>query len=171
MGKGWLWIPWFVALAFALLSALTYFTNLRLKNDLLAIRSDAKAREVQLAQSRAMLQILNSSESIRASLSAEGESKKPTGEAVYSPEDGNLVLVVGNLPPVSAEKVYQAWLLPEQGHAISAGTFRTDDRGSAALVKVALPSGLRLKGFGVSLEPRGGTETPSAMLIKGSALK
>jgi hypothetical protein len=172
IGTGWLWIPWFVALAFALLSALLYFTNLRLKNDLLAIQTSARTQEADLRQSRALIGMLNSSATVLGSLHAESEGTKPSGQAVYDPQIGNVILLVSNLAPAPAEKIYQFWLFPEQGSAISAGTFRVDARGSAAVIQKSLPSGVQVKTFGISLEQRGGAETPtSSMVISGIARK
>jgi hypothetical protein len=161
-----------VVLAFALLSALLYFTNLRLKNDLAAIRSSAQAQESQLQQSRTMVDLLKSSTAVRARLHAAEDAGRPEGEAIYDRAGGNLILLVSDLPTVSSEKTYQFWLLQERGAPVSAGTFRPDDRGNAAVIQSSFRSGLEVNDFGISVEQRGGADAPTgAMILKGSAPK
>jgi hypothetical protein len=161
-----------VVLAFALLSALLYFTNLRLKNDLAAIRSSAQAQESQLQESRSMVDLLKSSTAVRARLHAATDPEKPEGEAVYDRESGNLIVLVSGLPAVPVEKTYQLWFLQERGAPVSAGTFRPDDRGNAAVIQKSFRSGLEASDFGISVEQRGGVDAPTgAMILKGSAPK
>jgi anti-sigma-K factor RskA len=172
VGKGWLWIPWFVALAFALLSALLFFANLRLKNDLLAIRASAQIQEAELRQSQALLEMLKSSTTIRASLHGDGSSGKAEGLGFYDPQSGNLIVFVSGLAPIPPEKTCEVWLLPQLGAPVPAGTFGPDDRGNATLIQKGLPTGMGINGFEVSVEQRAGVEAPTGLVImRGSARK
>jgi anti-sigma-K factor RskA len=170
VGKGWMWIPWFVALAFALLSALQYFSNLRVKNESAAIRANAQEQEIQLRQSREMLELLKSPDAMRVTLVPGNEKPKPQGKTIYSPKMGKMIFMVSNLPPAPPNKAYQLWVMPKQGAPIPAGTFWPDATGNATMMHTSMPSGMEPKGFAVTMEKAEGSTTPSMpILMAGNA--
>jgi anti-sigma-K factor RskA len=170
IGRGWMWIPWFATLAFALLSALLYFTNLRIKNDLASIRANSQDQEVQLQKAREMHDLLVSSSAVRVNMTAPNEKPKPQGKTIYSPEKGRLIFIASNLPSAPANKTYELWLVPKQGSPIPAGTFQTDSSGNATMMQVSLPSGVQPKAFAVTIEKAEGSATPTMpMVMLGAA--
>lgn len=170
IGRGWMWIPWFATLVFALLSALLYFTNLRIKNDLASIRANSQNQETELQQAREMRDLLVSSTAIRVSMTAPNEKPKPQGKTIYSPEKGRLIFIASNLPSAPANKAYELWLVPKQGAPIPAGTFQTDAAGNATMLQVSLPSGVQPKAFAVTIEKAEGSATPTMpMVMLGAA--
>ncbi len=78
---------------------------------------------------------------------------------VTTTADGAVTLAVMNLPPPEADQTYQAWLIVGQT-PISAGTFAVDATGRALVTMPNPPAGA-FDAFGVSLEPAGGSETPT----------
>jgi anti-sigma-K factor RskA len=67
---------------------------------------------------------------------------------------------------VQPGKTYELWVLPASGAApVAAGTFRPDVNGSASVVLPALPKNVPAKGFGVTVEPDGGSPTPTLPIV------
>jgi anti-sigma-K factor RskA len=170
VGKGWMWIPWFTTLAFALLAALLYFANLRIKNDVAALRSNSQAQEIELRQSREMLELLKSPDAVRVTLTTGKEKPQPQGKTIYSPEKGRLIFMASNLPAAPANKAYELWLVPKQGAPVPAGTFWPDAGGNATVLQNSMPSGMQPKAFAVTIEKAEGSATPTMpMVLVGSA--
>ena len=170
IGKGWMWIPWFATVVFALLSALLYFSNLRLKNDVAAIRSNSQSQEVELRQAREMLDLLKSPDAMRVTLTTPNEKPKPNGKTIYSQQKGRLILMVSNLAPAPPHMAYELWLVPKQGAPVPAGTFWPDASGNATMMQTTMPSGMEPKAFAVTLEKEEGSNTPTMpMVMLGAA--
>jgi anti-sigma-K factor RskA len=86
-----------------------------------------------------------------------------SGQVWVSAQRNQAYFVAEGLPDPGADKVYQMWLI--QGETpVSAGTFEIHD-GDVATV-VTAPGPLTSFGaFGVTVEPRGGSATPSSQPI------
>lgn len=88
-----------------------------------------------------------------------GEHPDAQGALTIDPASGEGMLSVANLPPLTADQTYQAWLIVE-GTPVSAGTFQVDASGSAShSVSGAQPGAF--DAVGVSIEPVGGSEQPT----------
>ena len=85
---------------------------------------------------------------------------------VTTTADGAVTLAVMNLPPPEADQTYQAWLIVGDT-PISAGTFAVDVTGRA-LLTLSNPPADAFDAFGVSLEPAGGSETPTEIVLLGA---
>ncbi len=169
VGKGWMWIPWFATVAFALLSALLYFTNLRLKNDFAAIQANSQTQAVELQHAREMLDLLKSPDAIRVTLMPGKEQPKPQGKTIYNPKAGRLIFMASNLPPAPPEKAYELWLVPKQGAPVPAGTFLPDARGNAMIMESTMPAGMEPKAFAVTIEKSEGSDTPTMPMVMAGA--
>lgn len=77
----------------------------------------------------------------------------------YLGATGSGVVVVSNLLPAGDNEVYQVWLINPEGSATSAGTLFTTDNGQGFALIPADATGY--SSIGISLEPNGGTDTPS----------
>jgi len=90
---------------------------------------------------------------------ATGDHPAAVGTVTLSPTGEGATLAVANLPPPEAGTTYQAWLIVGET-PVSAGTFTVDAAGSGIL---AIPSATpgAFGAVGVSLEPAGGSETPT----------
>jgi anti-sigma-K factor RskA len=169
VGKGWMWIPWFTTLAFALMAALLFFTNLRIKNDLIAVRGASARQEVELRQAREMLELLKSPDAMRVTLTMGNEKPKPQAKTIYSPQKGRLIFIANNLPPAPAKKAYELWLVPKQGAPVAAGTFWPDATGNVTMMKTTMPSGMAPKAFAVTIENAEGSDTPTMPIVMSGA--
>ncbi len=165
VGKGWMWIPWFATVAFALLSALLYFANLRLKNDLGAIQANSQSQAIELQQAHEMLGLLKSPDAMRVTMTPGAEKPKPQGKTIYSPQAGRLIFMASNMPPAPPNKAYELWLVPKQGAPIPAGMFSPDASGSATVMQSSMPSGMQPKAFAVTIEKPEGSTTPTMPLV------
>ncbi len=75
-----------------------------------------------------------------------------------------------HLEPAPAGKTYELWLTPVDGkNPMSAGTFKPDAQGSASIVMPQLPKGVPAKGFGVTIENEGGSDTPTLPIVLAGA--
>jgi anti-sigma-K factor RskA len=86
------------------------------------------------------------------------------GSYLWSAEANLGVLFLVNLPQLSGDHTYQLWMVNEEGAPVSAGTFRPQADGSARLlVQGAL--GAALTGMAITVEPVGGSETPTGEIV------
>ncbi len=93
--------------------------------------------------------------------------ERPTAAGtVTTAADGAVTLAVMNLPPPESGQTYQAWLIVGQT-PISAGTFAVDPSGRA-LYTIANPPAGAFDAFGVSLEPAGGSQQPTEIVLLGA---
>jgi hypothetical protein len=92
----------------------------------------------------------------------------PTPEALvaYLADKGALVFIGTHMDPAPAGKTYELWLLPADGrNPMPAGTFKPDAQGTAHIVMPQLPKGVPAKGFGITVENDGGSETPTLPIV------
>ncbi len=93
--------------------------------------------------------------------------ERPTAAGtVTTAADGAVTLAVMNLPPPESGQTYQDWLIVGQT-PISAGTFAVDPSGRA-LYTIANPPAGAFDAFGVSLEPAGGSQQPTEIVLLGA---
>ena len=88
-----------------------------------------------------------------------GAHPAASGTVTSDPDSGALTLAVANLPPPETGTTYQAWLIVG-GAPVSAGTFEVDAAGRG-LHQIAATAG-SFDAVGVSLEPAGGSDQPTA---------
>jgi anti-sigma-K factor RskA len=83
----------------------------------------------------------------------------------WNKENGNLYLNTGNLPKTDAEKQFQLWAIID-GVPVSAGVFDSSD----GILQMPEIKGEAVA-FAVTLEPRGGSESPTLkeMYVLGEA--
>ena len=173
-GKLLPWLGWAVAAGVAFSAGSLYREQKRLQTtvddqslQLKAETSQMASLSVEAAKARAIMDALTSSNAMHVSLSATPAGKAlPQGRATYLPEKGMLVFMADNLAPLPTGKVYELWLIPADGTAaVAAGTFLPDGRGAANIVTSEIPKGTKAKAFGVTIEPEGGSTTPTLPII------
>lgn len=119
-----------------------------------------------LTASNAMQMPLHPTAAIKPSATAKPGAPTPEALAAYLAEKGALVFIVTHMDPAPEGKTYELWLLPDNGrNPIPAGTFKPDAQGSASVVMPQLPKGVQAKGFGVTIENEGGSDTPTLPII------
>jgi len=87
------------------------------------------------------------------------------GSMLVDGEKRIAVLVLWNLPELEAGQTYQAWLIDAGGNRVSGGLFTPDgQRYTTITVRAPVPMG-EFDGFGVTVEPEGGSEGPTGPRI------
>lgn len=169
------WIGWAVAAALAVFAFLQFQQRQLMQNDLLAETAGltqaterARMEQDQAAVAQEALQTLTAAGAMQVSLHLPAvKAPQPEAHAAYIASQGALVLVANNLHPLAAGKTYQLWLLPAAAgqQPVPAGIFKPDAKGYASVVLPALPKGVQAKGFGVTVEPEGGSQTPTPPIV------
>ncbi len=92
-----------------------------------------------------------------------------SGILVVSVDGEHGTLVADGLPPLDAEHQYQLWLI-QNGQRTSGGVFSVNPEGYGSLW-VSSPQPLSTySGFGVTIEPAGGSPGPTGGRVLGSSL-
>jgi hypothetical protein len=170
------WIGWAVAAGLFFVAGHFHRASLNIERDL---DKELQAKDAQIAslagkseQAREVLSALTAPEAQRVTLSLTKapQPAQPTGRATYLPSRGTLIFVASHLAPLPAGKTYELWLIPADGTAPrAAGTFRPDQSGNANVVAPPMRENLTAKAFGVTIEPEGGSSTPTMpILLAGS---
>jgi anti-sigma-K factor RskA len=88
----------------------------------------------------------------------------------YDQKKGHVLLFASNAPQLPDDKVYELWLIPANGGApIPAGTFSPDNSGSGMIMNQFETIGIQAKLFAVTVEPRGGSKTPTMPIVMAPA--
>lgn len=133
-----------------------------LRHELDAARMDAVRQSASVDQATQVMETLRAAGAQRVTLVASQSKPQPQAQTIYQRDKGRLVLVASNLQAIPQNKTYELWILPANGSApIPAGTFQPDARGNASLVLPQIPTGVEAKGFAVTIEPQGGSATPT----------
>lgn len=94
----------------------------------------------------------------------------PQALVAYLADKGALVFIGTHMDPAPAGKTYELWLLPADGrNPMPAGTFKPDSQGSASIVMPQLPRGVAAKGFGITVEDDGGSDTPTLPIVMANS--
>jgi anti-sigma-K factor RskA len=128
------------------------------------VAKQAKADSAQLAQ---LMELLTAAHAKRVVLhQGSVASPPPEGKVVYDANTGKLLLSASNLQPLPAGKAYELWILQPAGNKpLPAGTFKPDATGNAAIILAQAPVGLKVQGFGVTVENAGGSDTPTLPIV------
>jgi anti-sigma-K factor RskA len=95
-----------------------------------------------------------------------GNRTGQSGTLLYSLNDKTGALVVTNMPPLPANKVYQSWLIRGTGAPVPGATFTVDDHGQGAVP--VDPKAPTFNVVAVTEEPAGGSAAPtSPILLQG----
>ena len=104
-----------------------------------------------------------------AVLAGTGSAPEAYGTIVLDPKDNKGVLAVTGLPVLDPGRQYQLWLIRD-GQRRSAGVFSPDAEGYGALL-LTVPVDFRdFQSFGVSIEPRGGSPSPTGPRVLSGKL-
>lgn len=169
-GAGWLgWLGWIVAAAAIIAAVVLGLQDSTLRNRLHRDNGEIAQLSGQAAQAQGLQNLMNaltSPEAQQVTLTQTRGPVQPVGHATYLWNSGTLVFVASHLHPVPAGKTYELWLIPDNGAAPEpAGLFRPDAQGSASVVMPPLPSGVKAKAFGVTVEPAQGSATPTLPIV------
>jgi anti-sigma-K factor RskA len=156
------------ALILAVAAGLLWTENARLRFQLTALRQSLQQEQVQHQQEHASLEnashvlaMLTSRSAMHVRLVAGPPRREPQAEAIYSREQGRLLLMASNLRALPAHKAYELWILPMKGAPISAGMIKPDAKGSAMMMVHEAPA-VEAKGFALTIEPEEGSPAPTS---------
>jgi len=123
-----------------------------------AFLDDDDSRRTE-AESDALAELYAAPDARRSSADVEGDG---TATLVWSEQLDRSVVIFDRLDRLSADSVYEAWYINAAGAATPAGTFRAP----GGLVFHPLDGSLLRGGtVGVTVEPEGGSDTPTTKPI------
>lgn len=158
--------PVFVAILLAVISIGLMMDNsqLRRKNDSLAVQLVQEQRNSALAHE--VMAMLNDPAAVRMTLVAAKTPPQPQVKTIYEPQKGHVLLLANNLSPLPQNQVYELWLIPMRGGTpMPAGTFEPDPKGNTLMMHAMDNPGIQAQAFAVTIEPRGGSQTPTMPIV------
>jgi len=161
----WSALEWAAAAAVIIVSVLLMSQNTNLRRRIADLEANSSKQERQLVEAKQLLAALNSPDAAHFTLVAGKTPPQPQGKAIYVRSSGTLVFLASNLPAIPPKKTYQLWLIPTSGAPISAGLFKPNARGAAAVIKPPLPAGVEAKAFAITIEPETGSPAPTSQPI------
>jgi hypothetical protein len=160
------WSGWAVAAGLAFAATFLYKDRDALHGALTAQSSQIARLSAEATNAHQLMDALTDPKAVRVTLSSKPAPRAPIGRATYNPNKGTLVFLASDLDPLQLYKTYELWILPADGSApVPAGTFHPDDSGNASLILPEVPKGIAAKGFGVTIEADGGSQTPTTPIV------
>jgi anti-sigma-K factor RskA len=154
---GWAAAAAAIAVAFGMVSS----QKREARQQVAALRAQVAAKQDELDRTRAVLDLLRSTDAMRVHLvSSTAPWPWPEGKVYYQQKNG-LLFMASHLPPLDPGKAYQLWCVTEEGNPLSAGIFEPDAKGNATLMLHRVPVPMRPKTFAVTIEPEGGATGPT----------
>lgn len=139
----------------------TRFRNRVIQAENERLRQEMADQQKQLAEARAVSDIMHAPDAWSLTLVAIKAPPQPQMNVTYSKQMGKLVLTANNVPALPEDKIYELWLLPMDGSAPKpAGWFKPDSAGTGSMMHT-MTAGIDAKGFAVTIEQAGGSETPT----------
>lgn len=161
--------PVFVTLLLAVFSILLGL-DLRTRNfqlrqarqQIQQMQAEIDQQKTALADAKKVNDVLHASDAWPLTLVAMKTPPQPQMKMIYSREKGSLFLMASNTPQLPQDKIYELWLLPADGSApMPAGWFKPDDKGNGMMFHTMTTAGIDAKGFAITVEPAGGSTTPT----------
>lgn len=126
------------------------------------MQAEVAEKNVALAEAKKVSDLLHASDAWPLTLVAVKTPPQPQLKMIYSREKGSLLLMAINAPTLPDDKIYELWLLPADGSApMPAGWFKPDKQGNGMIFHTLASAGISAKGFAVTVEPAGGSQTPT----------
>lgn len=160
------WLTGGIAAALTLLFITNFYwmlENNRMTQEASTAQSLRSERNVAIAA-------LSAGDTQIAPLSDPGDGHM-SGAIVWSSEKQMAMLSVANLPDTTADQEYQLWFMAGD-EEVSMGTFRVQPDGMGLMIFELDHAIEQFDAFGVTLEPTGGSQTPTtALLLMGKMEK
>lgn len=99
------------------------------------------------------------------SVALAGTEDAPGSQAVIYVDGADLLVFAAGLAELGEGETYQLWLIPPEGDPISAGVFDPAPDGTVAFQSEAPWPWDSYAGVGVSVEPTGGSPTPTGPIV------
>lgn len=105
------------------------------------------------------VRLLTAPDTQRVELMADDGSMKAM--VMFAPSHSEALVVTSNLPALEDDYTYQLWQINSEGQPISAGMFETNSNGIMAMIFEPAIAWESVSAVGISVEPAGGSETPT----------
>ncbi len=152
--------------AFGLGLAAMLLLNLVLLQQVIGLRQD----QARLQQELGAGQIAQAIAAYPAAQSVLIEGKDAYGTLVYDPDRPVAAMYTWGLMPLPSGQSYQVWLRTTNGDRVSGGTFDSSGGKAFTLVVIRAPDPLEAySGFGVTIEPAGGSPAPTGPNVLGGS--
>lgn len=126
------------------------------------MQSEIAQQNLALADARKVGDLLHASDAWPLTLVSIKTPPQPQMKMLYSREKGSLLLMASDTPILPDDKIYELWLLPADGSApMPAGWFKPDAKGNGMIFHTLAAAGIDAKGFAITIEPAGGSTTPT----------
>ncbi len=123
-----------------------------------------------LAEAKDVKELLHAPDAWPLTLVAMKTPAQPQLKVIYSKKMGALFVLASNTHQLPGDKIYQMWLLPADGSApMPAGWFKPDSQGNGMFMHHLSSAGISAKGFAVTIENAGGSETPTMPIVMAPA--
>jgi len=166
----WSFVPTFAAVLLAAFGLMLWRENVSLRNRLEVSQQDAQQRQADLERASLVVDALTSPDSNHFALVATKSQPVPEGRASYMQKTGTLVFTAQHLQALPPQKTYELWLIPADGSApVPYGTFKPDAKGNASIVMPNADKKMAPKMFAVTVEPEGGSQTPTMPIVMAGA--
>jgi anti-sigma-K factor RskA len=163
--KWWRLAPWALAAALAIFAVGLWLQSEGLRRQVAGLADTSTQQRAQLEQARQIVETLTAKDAMRVTLVAGKTPPQPQGKAIYVPEKSRLIFFASNMPKLPPQKSYELWLIPMSGAPIPAGVFMADTHGSATVINPPIPPGTTAKAFAITVEPEGGSATPTMPIV------
>jgi anti-sigma-K factor RskA len=151
-----------LAIAASLLLAVQLGENAALRDRLAAADDRLSAVELQLERAESWIDRAVATGADAYFMDGEGHAAEASFMLVVEADAAGAVLLMSDLPALASDRVYELWV-ERDGEIVSAGTFRPDDRGIAAVAIDASLVGIRQAM--ITIEPEGGSPAPADDVI------
>lgn len=160
------WVGWAIAAGLGALSFTQYQEKTAMQATLATNQAETAKTVASAEAANVLLDTLKDPSAAHFTLTAADTKPVPQGRVTYNSDKGSLLLVASNLEKLPPYKVYELWLIPQDGRdPIPAGTFHPDARGFASVVLPELPKGIAAKTFGVTIEDGEGSQLPTMPIV------
>lgn len=160
------WAGWAIAAGLGGLSFTQYQQKTQINSTLAANQVEMAKTVAKAELANTLMETMKDPTAVHFALTSTDQKPPPQGRVTYVAEKGSLVLTASNLDKLPPYKIYELWLIPQDGHdPIPAGTFRPDARGFASVVMPELPKGIAAKTFGVTIEDGEGSQLPTMPIV------
>jgi anti-sigma-K factor RskA len=138
--------------------------NLVLLQEVIGLRQD----QARLQQELGSGQIAQAIAAYPGAQSVLIEGQDAYGTIVYDPQRPVAAMYTWGLQPLPAGQTYQVWLRDGADERVSGGTFNSVGGKAFTLVVIRAPQPIRAySGFGVTVEPEGGSPGPTGPNVLG----
>ena len=129
------------------------------------LQNQFNAQSIELQKAHEIVATLTAPDAQVVPVVAPNAPPQPQGKAIYVRDRSSLLFIASNLPAPPPQKTYELWLIPTQGAPIPAGVFKPNAHGNATVVNPPLPANVQAKAFAITVEPEGGSITPTLPIV------